>query len=973
MRMFRFLIVSFLLVLGSAITVQATHLRAGEITVVRKSCASLTFIITVTVYTDTESTVVFGGRQSDGLDVLDFGDGTRFIIPEVPSTARPDLGLNIGKASYTTEHTYGGPGKYLISYKEPNRNIGVLNMVNSVLTTFYIETEINTDPFFGCNNSPVLLIAPVDKGCTGVAFQHSPGAVDPDGDSLSYVLVTPFRDRNTVVTGYRDPNNSDFYTGDYNIGNENQNGPPTFSMDPVEGILTWDAPGVRGEFNVAFHIVEWREIAGQWVQIGYVRRDMQIVIDECDNERPDLIIPNDTCVVAGTALNVTIFGIDIDNNNVKIEAFSELFGSTFISPARVSPNPAVFQPVVPNPAELTFEWETVCEHVKDQPYQIVFKVTDNGQPNLVTFKTWFVKVVGPAPEWDQATVDFAKRHVKLDWDEYTCQNASSIQVWRRVDSFAYTPANCETGISPGLGYEMIAEVPASSNTYTDTNRGVGLAVGAEYCYRLVAVFPLPRGGESYMSEELCIDPIIADAPVITHVTVEKTGEADGQIRISWRKPFEIDQVQFPPPYQYKVWRAEGFTGALPWVAVSSGTTSDTTAVDNAINTVDKVYSYHVVLYSATINDPAIAPVDTSASASMVRLDVESGDQRLDLSWQAFTPWSNLSQSFPLHDLYRGAEGSTETSGLALYQQVNVSVNGLIYSDPGEAGPPLSEDEVYCYRVMTRGTYGNPAIDEPIENYSQIVCAQPADDEPPVCVPLPVLGSIRSCEEFFADQSTCRINTFNNEIRWNRVTTSECEGDVLGYRVYVANEINGEFQPVLINGQTFTRDTVFIDNNLTSFARCYKISVVDRSGNESELSEAICNDNCPYYELPNVFTPNGDGCNDFFSAFSDREGTGEESPNPGNLNCQPVDKTRCARFVEKVVFKVYNRWGVEVYTYESVEGDSVDKTIYIDWDGRDNRGSLLNSGVYYYAADVTFNVINPDNRVQTIKGWVHLIR
>jgi CHU_C Type IX secretion signal domain len=973
MTMFRFSIVFFLLVLSSAITATATHLRAGEITVVRKSCADLTFIITVTVYTDTESPVVFGGRPSDGLDVLDFGDGTRIIIPETPSIARPDLGLNIGVASYTIEHTYAGPGKYLISYKEPNRNKGVLNMVNSDLTTFYIETEINTDPFFGCNNSPKLLIAPVDKGCTGVAFQHNPGAFDPDGDSLSYELVIPFRDRNTVVTGYRDPNNSDFYTGNYNTANETQSGPPTFSINPVTGTITWDAPGIRGEFNIAFHIVEWREIAGTWVEIGYVRRDMQIVIDECDNERPDLIIPNDTCVVAGTTLNVKIFGIDVDNNNVKIEAFSELFGDTFVSPARVSPNPAVFQPVVPNPAELTFEWETVCEHVKDQPYQIVFKVTDNGQPNLVTFKTWFVKVVGPAPEWNQATVDFAKRHVKLDWDEYTCKNASTIQVWRRVDSFAYTPANCETGISPGLGYEMIAEVPASSISYTDTNRGAGLAVGAEYCYRLVALFPLPRGGESYMSEELCIDPIIADAPVITHVTVEKTGENNGQIRISWRKPFEIDPVQFPPPYQYKVWRSEGFTGAQPWVAISTGTISDTTAVDNALNTIDKIYSYHIVLYSATINNPAIAPIDTSASASMVRLDVQSGDQRLDLNWQAFTPWSNFSQNFPLHDIYRGAEGSTETSGLVLYQQVNVSVAGLIFSDPVEGAPPLVEDEIYCYRVMTRGTYGNPAIAEPLENYSQIVCAQPADDKPPVCVPAPVLASIRPCEDFFADQATCRINTFSNEIRWNRVTTTECEGDVLGYRVYVANQINGEFQPVLINGQTFTRDTVFVDNNLTSFARCYKISVVDRSGNESELSEAICNDNCPYYELPNVFTPNGDGCNDLFSAFSDRDGGGEEIPNGGGINCQPFDKTRCARFVEKVLFRVYNRWGVEVYTYESVEGDSVDKTIYIDWDGRDNGGTLLNSGVYYYAADVTFNVINPGNRVQTIKGWVHLIR
>ena len=52
---------------------------------------------------------------------------------------------------------------------------------------------------------------------------------------------------------------------------------------------------------------------------------MQILVEDCDNERPDLILPPDTCVVAGTILDETILGIDPDNDNVKIEAFSEIF------------------------------------------------------------------------------------------------------------------------------------------------------------------------------------------------------------------------------------------------------------------------------------------------------------------------------------------------------------------------------------------------------------------------------------------------------------------------------------------------------------------------------------------------------------------------------------------------------------------------------------------------------------------------
>ena len=136
-----------------------------------------------------------------------------------------------------------------------------------------------------------------------------------------------------------------------------------------------------------------------------------------------------------------------------------------------------------------------------------------------------------------------------------------------------------------LGYSLIATRPATTTTFTDTNGGRGLDAGAQYCYRLVAVFPQPLGGESYVSQAICIPPILADEPVITHVTVEKTGFSDGRIRISWRSPFEIDKTQFPGPYEYKVWRARGFTGNAGLTEVHPGTLpGDTTVVDSDLDT-----------------------------------------------------------------------------------------------------------------------------------------------------------------------------------------------------------------------------------------------------------------------------------------------------------------------------------------------------------------------------------------------------
>ncbi len=946
---------------------QATHLRAGEIIVERVGCTSpATFRITVTVFTNTESTVRFGGTE----DVLNFGDGTSMLVPVTENTPRLDLDPDgsVGTASFTVLHTYSGSTRYVVSYREPNRNEGVLNMNDSGGTTFYIETIVDLDPFLGCNDTPKLLIPPIDHACPGVAWSHNPGAFDPNGDSLSYSLQVPFKDKNTQVVDYRNPNNEGFYNN-FNNANEEGNGPPTFSIDPVTGTITWDSPGAIGEYNIAFHIIEWRKKNGVYYQMGYVRRDMQILVDDCDNERPDLILPPDTCVVAGSILDETIFGIDPDNDKVKIEAFSEIFNfPAALSPATYTPVPGPndFQPSVP-PAELKFHWQTECVHVRDQPYQVVFKITDkpaNG-PKLVTFKTWFIKVVGPAPLWEDAQL--TNRSAELEWEPYFCQGAERMQVWRKVDGSSFVPDNCQTGMPEYLGYQLITEVGIKDSnstpitSYVDSNGGRGLSPGARYCYRLVAIFPLPKGGESYVSKDTCIGPILADVPIITHVSVEATDVSTGEIRVSWREPFDADVTQFPPPYRYSLYRAVGFARGADSVLVAANIT-DMTYLDTNLNTEDNVYNYSVTAYASNAG-PNDAPIGSSFPASSVRLTAQSQIKKIQLNWSAFVPWSNQIQTIPnKHLIFRGPEGASE-SELVLIDEVDALANGFIYVDEGQHGE-LQDAQTYCYRVMTRGGYGNPAIDEPLENFSQIICAQVGDTIPP-CKPKLLVKSL-NCEEFLSNAETCGSDVFQNTIYWERDRQDSCDVNILGYRIYRALSADGDF--VLLDNAGIVSDTFFIDTSVTSFAYCYKISAVDRSLNESELSDATCNDNCPYYELPNVFTPNGDGCNDLFSAYSDRGTVGEEGT---KCPLSSYAEVKCARFVESVNIKIYNRWGQEVYAYEGSADDDVN-SIYIDWDGKDTSAAQLSSGVYYYVAEVTFDIVSPD-KTKIIKGWVHLVR
>lgn len=934
----------------------ATHLRAGQIVATRVSCTGLTFRITVTVYTNTGSPVLFGGE----MDYLDFGDGTPpVLVPETPNTNDPALGPGVATASYTIEHTYPAPGRYIISYIEPNRNGGVLNMDNSISTTFYIETQINIDPFFGCNNTPQLLIPPIDRACVGVAFFHNPGAFDPDGDSLSYEFVVPFRDKNQTVANYRDPNHSTFYNN-FATGNEEGTGPPTFTINPVDGTIIWDAPGRQGEYNIAFVVVEWRKVNGVWYRLGFVRRDMQIIVEDCNNQRPDLIAPEDVCVVAGTTLTATIFGIDPENHPVKIEAFSEILSPGFVSPATYSPVPGPndFQPSNP-PAQLQFSWNTACIHVKELYYQVVFKITDNPPqgPRLVTFKTWRIKVVAPAPLWNTATVNFANRSADLTWQNYTCaQQATTMQIWRRVDSINFTPDECQTGMPAFLGYSLVGQVSATQTQFTNT----GLDVGARYCYRLVAVFPQPGGGESYVSQEICLPPILADAPVITHVTIEKTSNSNGDVRVSWRSPFDADPTQFPKEpygYDYRVERAEGFTGTN-FVPIHTGTLpGDTTILDTGLDTENRIYNYRVIAFSQG------QPFDQSARASTVRLELTPASQQMGLTWSAAVPWSNQVQAFPEHYIYRGPENATEND-MVLIAQKNVFDDGFYFLDTG-----LDDNTVYCYRVMTRGSYGNPDIAVPQDNFSQIICAQPKDEIPP-CEPILVVENF-DCNDY-RFQEACNANIFSNTVRWNRPADAECESDTRSYNIYFSSTPGGTYSLLATN----VRDTFYVDEGLLSFARCYQIKAVDRSGNESKFSNEVCFENCPYYELPNIFTPNGDACNDEFHAWGYLRSSGEEGSGPNPLCSNPDQnsetfRSKCARFVLQVDFKVYNRWGNEVYTYTGRRNE--ENGIYIRWDGKDKNGNMLASAQYYYVANVTFDMADPAKRKQTIKGWVHLVR
>lgn len=924
------LVVSQLSVLREA---SATHLRAADIQVER-ICGTLTFRITVIAYLNSSSNTRFGTNS----EVI-FGDGSSARIPLTTATSRPDLGLNVSVATFVTEHTYTSSGIYTIAYIERDRSAGVLNIANSTDVPYVTFVKINTDPTFGCNRFPVLTVVPLDLACSGATFYHNSGAFDSDGDSLSYVMSIPSASPTSFAV-YTDPNSNKFYPN-FNTGNEDRNGVPTFSINSLTGLVTWNAPGAIGEYNIAFKIIEWRKRNGVYVELSSTTRDMQIVVETCSNKRPNVLIPSDLCVIAGTSIDQLISGVDPENHPVKIELFSELLRAPD-SLAEVDPTKVGFVPSNP-PAKVRFRWTTTCDDIRQQTYQVVVKITDQPPdgPKLVSFATWSIRVVAPPPLLQQPVLDVVRLHGVVSWEPYVCDQAESILIYRKVDSYPFTPGTCQLGIPGFLGYQLIDEVPASTITFRDTNFGSGLSPGATYCYRLVALVGDTR---SIVSDEFCIGPVKTDAPVITHVSVEETSEA-GSIRVSWKSPLAINQTQFPKPYQYHVFRSEDFIGEKDIKEIAA--VMDTSFLDKEIDSKNKVFNYRIVVYAKPQFSEEFIAVDTSAVASSVWLSAEAKDESIVLHWRDSVPWSNVVRNKPYHLIYRG-EG-VKSDKMQLIDSTLVTVAGFTFEDK-----TVRKNQIYSYKVLTRGTYGNPLI--PLqENFSQVVYMTPVNDLQP-CPPI-VTVAVTNCDEYL-NNYTCRNTNFSNALTWEAASSDDCRLDIVSYNIYATSTIDGE--PELI---ATVSTTDFVASNLTSFARCYQVSAVDSRGTESALSEMVCNDNCPYFSLPNVFTPNADGCNDVFTSDIDPLVIGE------NLPCLVVDVNQCTRFVESVRITIYNRWGREVYANTA---DATTATPVM-WSGNDNNGNECASGIYYYSADVKFVTVDPAKQARKYKGWVHLLR
>ncbi|QHV97263.1 T9SS type B sorting domain-containing protein [Spirosoma endbachense] len=941
---------------------QATHVRAGEITTRRLPGASLTYEITLTTYYDE----VTGKTAADDANsyTFCFGDGTQ---AEVKRSGRRYInGRTSSVNTYVTTHTYPGPGAYTIGVQIANRNKGTLNLPpagSSDQITFYVSTTILINAALEVNSTPVMLNPPLDSARVGQKFCHNPAAFDADGDSLAYRLSKPQEGipnscRSRFIPAYLDP------ASNFSSVREDGGTPPTFTIDARTGDLCWDSPGQAGQFNFAFIIEEWRN----GVLIGEITRDMQIIVIDQPNKRP-LIVGAEICVEAGTLIQQAIRATDPDGQRVIITAFGGPFnvnsdGQPFPAGQLVPPeyakliNGGVSQA---QPATATFSWQTNCNQAREEPYDITLKVNDvpgRGAVSLASFATLRIRLYAPSVKnlTARPTATAAGRAIQLNWTAYSCgriatsggsRDTTKLIIYRKEGCTPIVSQSCTTGLPASYGYQEIARIPYTATSYIDTS---SLKRGVSYSYRIVASNPGigNNGGLSVVSTEACLElPLLA--PVMTQVTVDSTDTQRGRITVRWTRPLGLNPGDLGAPYQYRLQRATGLAGA-DFVNIATINTNlqagvpDTVFVDrgssvSALNTTANAYRYRVEFYYTGTNGQ-LTRLDVTDPASSVRLAATPAQRQVALSWQANTPWTNDNQT---HDVYRSRSGpngpfnkiaEVRVQGAQTYVFTDTG-NDTFVAD-GNTSRQLSADSSYCYRVMTRGQYADPKLATLgiLINYSQIICATPSDTTKP-CSPNLGLDSLNCAN--LSSESLCGQTSFTNKLHWTLTTGPTCDPNVVGYKLYYGRyQQDKPAQLASIPAPT----TSFDHTNLTTVAGCYYVTAVSKSGVESLPSNTVCNDACPAFVLPNVFTPNGDGKNDLF---------------------QPL---KCPRFVESVALVVYNRYGSKVY-----EGTSPT----LAWDGKSSDGADLPSGLYYYQVTVRYAMLDREAPAQVLKGWVQILR
>jgi gliding motility-associated-like protein len=152
------------------------------------------------------------------------------------------------------------------------------------------------------------------------------------------------------------------------------------------------------------------------------------------------------------------------------------------------------------------------------------------------------------------------------------------------------------------------------------------------------------------------------------------------------------------------------------------------------------------------------------------------------------------------------------------------------------------------------------------------------------------------------------------LQWSDISAQS--DDVASYQVYYKPNFTAAF--VLLGNYSASAPFIYSSDNPKQIAGCYAVGATDKTGNVGVEGPEVCVDICPEFELPNVFSPNGDDANDHFKALRVKQ-------------------------INEINLAVLDRWGNVVFET---------KDPYFEWDGISQKtGIKCSDGVLVYVCTV----------------------
>lgn len=376
---------------------QASHLMGGQMT--SRNIGGLTYEVTLTLYRDTLGIPMYATEDIHYNDLVSFT-----VLHTLPYTNMINIGNGVEKYEYIDTITFPTPGKYRAYTENCCRNAAIINIPNAGGYGMYLDVDIYAD---STNSSPVFLNEPITVAQLNQPFSYNPLPYDVDGDSLSWVLDSPYDVGAWLIPGYVLPYSDTL---------------APFQMDPLTGEITF-IPNTIGNFQVSVKAIEWRN----GVQIGYIRRDMQLIVVPSGNTPINVQVgttvqrntTNPIYINVGESLTFEMTTFDVDNGPVSVTPSGSVFLSS--NPATVVSNTPI-----QNGYSTIISWTPTLNDVSSDPYYLSFRVGEFYYPftfyNDYTFRiivtnttTGLNEVISPKNEvYLVKTVDILGREIDKD-------------------------------------------------------------------------------------------------------------------------------------------------------------------------------------------------------------------------------------------------------------------------------------------------------------------------------------------------------------------------------------------------------------------------------------------------------------------------------------------------------------------------------------------------------------------------------